>query len=146
MWSSAAIDETAQPPLVFFGTGDCHDDATPPYHEAVIALEAGSGKLRWVYRPRNTDTCDYDFGASPNIIDLGNGRFVGIGGKDGTYYLLNSLTGPLTGNKAVWQTNVVFGGFDGGAAFDGQHLFSATGLGDGNPFHFDRALQPEQSS
>jgi outer membrane protein assembly factor BamB len=140
VWSSAAIDETAQPPLVFFGTGDCHEDATPPYHEAVIALEAGSGKLRWVYRPRTSDTCDYDFGASPNVIDLGNSRFVGIGGKDGTYYLLNSLTGPLPGNKPVWQTNVVFGGFDGGffggAAFDGQHqqLFSATGLGDGNPF------------
>jgi outer membrane protein assembly factor BamB len=138
VWSSAAIDETAKPPLVFFGTGDCHEDATPPYHEAVIALEAGSGKLKWVYRPRETDTCDYDFGASPNIIDLGNSRFVGIGGKDGTYYLLNSLTGPLPENKPVWQTNVVFGGFDGGffggAAFDGKHLFSATGLGDGNPF------------
>jgi outer membrane protein assembly factor BamB len=148
VWSSAAVDETAQPPLVFFGTGDCHEDATPPYHEAVIALEAGSGKgkLRWVYRPRNTDTCDFDFGASPNIIDLGKSRFVGIGGKDGTYYLLNSLTGPLTGNKPVWQRNVVFGGFDGGffggAAFDGQHLFSATGLGDGSPFTLTGLCSP----
>jgi outer membrane protein assembly factor BamB len=64
VWSSAAIDETAKPPLVFFGTGDCHEDATPPYHEAVIALEAESGQLKWVYPPRETDTCDYDFGAS----------------------------------------------------------------------------------
>jgi outer membrane protein assembly factor BamB len=146
VWSSAAIDETAQPPLVFFGTGDCHEDATPPYHEAVIALEAASGKLRWVYRPRNTDTCDFDFGASPNIIDFGNGHFLGIGGKDGRYYLLNRLTQNPAG-ELVWKTKkVVFGGFDGGffggAAFDGQHLYSATGIGDGNPFTLTGLCRP----
>jgi outer membrane protein assembly factor BamB len=146
VWSSAAIDETAQPPLVFFGTGDCHHDATPPYHEAVIALEAGSGKLRWVYRPRSTDTCDFDFGASPNVIDLGDGRFVGIGGKDGRYYLLNRLTQNPAG-EVVWKTKkVVFGGFDGGffggAAFDGQHLYSATGIGDGSPLTLTGLCRP----
>ena len=36
VWSSAAVDEKLG--LVFFGTGDCHDAAPPPYHEAVIAL------------------------------------------------------------------------------------------------------------
>ncbi len=146
VWSSAAIDETALPPLVFFGTGDCHEDATPPYHEAVIALEAASGKLRWVFRPRNADTCDFDFGASPNIIDLGNGRFVGIGGKDGRYYLLNRLTQNPAG-EVIWKTKkVVFGGFDGGffggAAFDGQHLYSATGIGDGSPFTLTGLCRP----
>jgi glucose dehydrogenase len=82
VWSSAAIDTNTR--LVFFGTSDCHGDATPPYHEAVIALDAG-GHLKWKFRPRETDTCDLDFGASPNLIDFGNGRFVGIGGKDGIY-------------------------------------------------------------
>lgn len=134
VWSSAAIDEILG--LVFFGTGDCHDVAPPPYHEAVIALEAMTGKPRWVFRrptdPTDINHCDFDFGASPNIIDLVQGRFLGIGGKDGTYYLLNRLTGDL-----VWQKNVVFGGFlggfYGGAAFDGTHIFSATGIGDFNP-------------
>jgi glucose dehydrogenase len=83
VWSSAAIDTNTR--FVFFGTGDCHGDATPPYHEAVIALEFYTGKPIWVFRPRTTDTCDFDFGASPNLIDFGNGRFVGIGGKDGIY-------------------------------------------------------------
>jgi outer membrane protein assembly factor BamB len=135
VWSSAAIDTNAG--LVFFGTTDCHDDATPPYHEAVLALEAGTGKLRWVFHRHQLGICDIDFGASPNIIDLGKGSFVGIGAKDGTYYLLNRLTQNPTG-ELVWQRNVVFGGylggFYGGAAFDGAHIFSATGIGDFNPF------------
>jgi outer membrane protein assembly factor BamB len=135
VWSSAAVDTNAG--LVFFGTSDCHGDATPPYHEAVIALEAGSGALRWVFRPRKTDTCDFDFGATPNIIDLGNGRFLGIGGKDGTYYLLNRLTQKPAG-ELVWHTNVVFGGTLGGfygGAFDGARIFGATGIGDLDTLH-----------
>jgi hypothetical protein len=102
--------------------------------------------VRWVFRPRQTDTCDYDFGASPNIIDLGSGRFLGIGGKDGTYYLLNRLTQNPAG-EVVWRTNVVFGGLDGGfygAAFDEQHhqIFGATGIGDGNPFTLTGLCSP----
>jgi outer membrane protein assembly factor BamB len=134
IWSSAAVDTDTG--LVFFGTSDCHGDATPPYHEAVIALDVG-GHLKWKYRPRETDTCDFDFGASPNIIDLGNGHFVGVGGKDGTYYLLNRLTQNPAG-EVIWKSKrVVFGGALGGfygAAFDEQHkqIFGATGKGDGN--------------
>ncbi len=47
-------------------------------------MPRASSKPRWVFRPRATDTCDFDFGASPNVIDDGGQRFVGIGGKDGT--------------------------------------------------------------
>ena len=131
VWSSAAVDPKAG--LVFFGTGDC--SASPPspyqplYHEAIIALNAKTGKLVWYYQPRNADNCDFDFGASPNVIDLGFARFVGLGGKDGTYYLLNE-----SGWLAWKSKRVVFGGsiggFFGGAAFDGQHIFSATAVGD----------------
>ena len=139
VWSSAAVDR--QNKLVFFGTSDCHEDAAPPYHEAVIALTTG-GEFKWVFRPRKSDTCDFDFGASPNIINIGSGR-VGIGGKDGTYYLL--YESDESGHKAgqvVWSKRVVFGGsiggFFGAAAFDGFHIFSSTGVGDpkgcsGNP-------------
>jgi len=74
---------------------------------------------------------DFDFGSAPNLMDVADERYVGIGGKDGTYYLLDRLTG-----RPRWATRVVFGGgvggFFGGAAFDGQHIFSATAFGDGN--------------
>ena len=68
----------------------------------------------------------------PNLIALGEQRAVGIGGKDGTYYIPYDRT---AGQK-LWATRVVFGGdsggFFGGAAFDGRRLFSATAFGDGN--------------
>jgi outer membrane protein assembly factor BamB len=131
VWSSAAVDPLHG--LVFFGTSDCQHDAVPPYHEAVVALEAQTGRPRWVFRPRQTDTCDFDFGATPNVIDLGAQAYVGIGGKDGTYYLLERLTANPAG-ALVWATNVVFGGESGGfigtAAFDGAQIVGATGVGD----------------
>ena len=117
---------------MIFGTGDCQSDATPPYHEAVVALDITSGKPRWVYRPRTADTCDYDFGASANIVDIGGKRYVGIGGKDGTYYMLSAATTNPAGDL-LWSKNVVFGGSSGGfigtAAFDGKHIFGGTGIG-----------------
>jgi outer membrane protein assembly factor BamB len=131
VWSSPAIDTEQR--LVFFGTSDCQEQPLPPYHGSVLALDADTGSPRWVFRPRESDPnrCDFDFGASPNVLSDGWRTYVGIGGKDGTYYLLDSLSG-----GKVWATRVVFGGdvggFFGGAAFDGRHVFSATGFGDGN--------------
>jgi polyvinyl alcohol dehydrogenase (cytochrome) len=131
VWSSPAIDPRLR--WVFFGTADCEERPLPPYHESVLALDTETGRLQWVFRPRASDPyrCDFDFGASPNLIDVSDKRYVGIGAKDGTYYLLNRLTG-----QAQWATRVVFGGgiggFFGGAAFDGRRIFSATAFGDGN--------------
>jgi outer membrane protein assembly factor BamB len=133
VWSSAAID--AAHGLVFFGTANCQSGAQPPYHEAVMALEAQTGTPTWVFRPRQTDPCDFDFGATPNLIDLGPQQWVGIGGKDGTYYVLERLTDHPEG-ELVWATNVVFGGNTGGfigtAAFDGSQVVGATAIGDVN--------------
>jgi outer membrane protein assembly factor BamB len=143
VWSSAAID----PPhgLVFFGTANCQSGAQPPYHEAVMALEAQTGTPRWVFRPRQTDTCDLDFGATPNVIVLGAQQYVGIGGKDGTYYVLQRLTEAPAG-ELVWATNVVFGGMSGGfigtAAFDGAQLVGAAGVGDLNAAHPSSVCDP----
>lgn len=148
VWSSAAIDD--QNNLVFFNTADCGFDAPPPFHEAIIALHTGDGSVAWYYRPRDTlvngsyDICDFDFGASPNVIDFNNARYVGNGGKDGTYYLLNptpSSFGPdgkqYPESEVVWKKNVVFGGLSGGfigsTASDGTRIYGATALGDFNP-------------
>jgi polyvinyl alcohol dehydrogenase (cytochrome) len=133
VWSSAAVD--TQYRLVFFGTADCHDEAVPPFHNAVIALEADTGRLRWVFRPDRKGACDFDFGASPNLIDFGGSNYVGIGGKDGTYYLLDRLTFSPRG-RLVWSSRVVFGGNEGGfigsTAADGHKVVGATAIGDGH--------------
>jgi len=129
VWSSASVDPDLS--LVFFGTGDCNRNPTPPYHDAILALDTKTGRLAWAYRPpRLPNGCDQDFGASPNLITLNIRRFLGEGGKDGTYYLLRRATGDL-----VWSQNVVFGGSAGGifgASFEGGQIFAATALGDGN--------------
>jgi outer membrane protein assembly factor BamB len=129
VWSSAAVD--AGLGLVYFGTGDCNTDPTPPYHETILALDAATGALVSLYRPPDVlYGCDEDFGASPNLIRFGDRRYLGEGGKDGTYYLLDAASLDL-----VWARHVVFGGSEGGffgASFDGRRIFAATSLGDGN--------------
>lgn len=135
VWSSAAIaDEPGTgSDLVFFNTADCDFDAPPPYHEAIIALSTETGAVAWAYRPRAADTCDFDFGASPNVIDLGSEKYLGNGGKDGTYYMLKRLTTNPAGELA-WKNRVVYGGFSGGfigsTAFDGQRIFGGTAFGE----------------
>jgi polyvinyl alcohol dehydrogenase (cytochrome) len=131
VWSTGAVDEINR--LVAFGTGDCQTNATPPYHEAVLALDVDSGALRWVFRPHMIDGCDFDFGASPNVFDIGGQRHIGIGNKNGTYYVLHSDSGSPAG-QLQWSTNIVFGGTSGGfigsTAFDGQRIYGGTGYGD----------------
>ncbi len=131
VWGSGAVDTKKR--LVVFGTADCDSGAPAPYHEAILGLRTGTGKIRWAYRPRQSDTCDFDFGATPNIIDLAGNHWVGAGGKDGTYYVLDRLT-HNSGGQLVWQVNVVFGGsaggFIGSTAFDGQRAYGGTAFGD----------------
>jgi outer membrane protein assembly factor BamB len=90
--------------------------------------------VAWRFTPPRLNTsdprCDYDFGATPNLgVGPGKKPFLGVGGKDGTYYALDPANGHLR-----WQKNVVFGGLAGGfigtAAFDGQRVYGATALGD----------------
>ncbi|HEY0253536.1 MAG TPA: PQQ-binding-like beta-propeller repeat protein [Kofleriaceae bacterium] len=129
VWSSPAIDERSH--RVIFTTGDCHATAASPYNESVLAVDAGRGSLAWTFRPiPAANTCDFDFGASPNIIDVAGEHLIGVGNKNGTYYALHPHDGSLS-----WSTNVVFGGSDGGfigtPAFDGHRIYGATLYGDG---------------
>jgi outer membrane protein assembly factor BamB len=140
VWSSAAVDPDSG--LVFFGTGDCHRDPTPPYHESILALNAADGALVSVFRPSDVlNGCDQDFGASPNLITTEDGRLLlGEGGKDGTYYLLSV---PKLG--LVSRKNVVFGGSTGGffgASIDGERIYAATAVGDGNIYNHTGLCDP----
>ena len=50
VWSSPALDPKSQ--MVFFGTADCEEQPLPPYHGSVLALDAKTGHLSWVFRAR----------------------------------------------------------------------------------------------
>ncbi len=130
VWSSGTV--LPKLGLVVFDAADCHFANPPPTAETVFALHMSDGRLAWTFRPsRQDDKCDLDFGATPNagLTADGTADFLGVGGKDGTYYSLDPATGHLR-----WSTNVVFGGFAGGfiatAAYDGSRVYGSTAIGD----------------
>ncbi len=137
VWSSPAVD--ARRRLFYIGSSNCDTDddpntarpgpLMPPYEEAIFALSF-DGAPAWVWRPREVDNDDLAFGAVPNLFEAEIGgavrEVVGIGGKDGTYYVLdrdgvNELTGTI---EPYWQTNVVPGGPIGG-------IIGAASVGEG---------------
>jgi len=162
VWSSAAHDRDRG--LLFFGTSNCDTDADPatptpgptmpPYDEALVALRM-DGRPAWRWRPREVDNDDLAFGAAPNLFTIDvDGQatdVVGIGNKDGTYYVVdrdgvNARNGvtwndPDPTGLPYWATNVVPGGAIGGiiatASVDEatRRVFFSTapGLSVGNP-------------
>jgi outer membrane protein assembly factor BamB len=146
VWSSFAVDYTRR--LLYTASSNCDTDndpstfapppPMPPYEEALFALSF-EGDPVWVWRPREVDNQDLSFGAVPNLFETEIGgevrQVVGVGNKDGTYYLLdrggvNTLTGRV---EPYWQTNVVPGGAIGGiiasAAVGADKILFTTAIG-----------------
>src|SRR5207244_9889677 len=135
VWSSATVD--ASHGTVVVDVADCDfygNRRGNPYNERVIALRVRDGSLAWRFTPPRLAAadpkCDWDFGATSNLGTGPDGKpFLGVGGKDGPYYALDTAGGTLR-----WQANVVFGGLAGGfigtTAIDGKRVYGATALGD----------------
>ena len=137
VWSSPAVD--LRRGLFYMSSGNCDTDddpdtpppppPMPPYDEAIFAVSL-NGDPVWKWRPREVDNDDFDFGAVPNLFEAEIGgavrELVGVGCKDGTYYVLdrsgvNQITGRI---EPYWQTNVVPGGPAGG-------MIGAASVGEG---------------
>ena len=147
VWSPVSVDEDRE--LIFFASSNCDTDDDPSspeppppmsaHNEALVALNM-DGTPEWTWRPREIDNDDLAFGAAPNlfatVIDGEERDVVGIGNKDGTYYLLdrdgeNELTGQI---EPYWKTNLVPGGSIGGitgtpAVGEGK-VFIGTAIGE----------------
>lgn len=101
----------------------------PPHDEAVTSLHL-DGSVAWRWRPREIDNDDLSFGAAPNLFKIATTTVpggetitvdvIGIGNKDGTYYVLDRdginrrYTDEVVDSRSpgfpYWQTKVVEGG------------------------------------
>ena len=130
VWSSPTVFRSLN--IAVYDVADCHFSNPHPLDEKVFAVDITTGAKRWIFDPKRPDAgCDYDFGATANggVASDGTPTFLGVGGKDGTYYSIDPAAGTLR-----WKRNVVFGGFSGGfiatTAYDGHHVVGATAIGD----------------
>ena len=123
VWSTLAFDETSG--TIYVTTGNNFSEPATGTSDAVIALDAETGQFRWVNQRYPDDTWtirypaapphpDYDFGDSPQIYQLADGRsVVGAGQKSGFYHVLDARTG-----EAIHQLQVEPGGSLGGLFAD----------------------------
>jgi outer membrane protein assembly factor BamB len=111
VWSSPAVAEG----LVVFGTSNCDNAADAmaageSWAEASWAIRADTGELVRQFTPADEETTeeaklaeagvDDDFGASPNVLRLADGRvLIGHGRKSADYYAWDTATG-----AEVWRT------------------------------------------
>jgi polyvinyl alcohol dehydrogenase (cytochrome) len=148
IWSSPTID--AKRGLVYVGTGNSYTDVPTTTSDAILAFSLESGALKWSRQATRNDnflvTCgmprgagtpgegscpspvgpDFDFGASPALRTLGNGRDIIVAAqKSGMVYGLD----PDRAGEIVWQTRVgdggVLGGVEWGVATDEGNVYAA---------------------
>ena len=149
VWNSPTID--AKRHALYVGTGDAYTEPAPKTTDAIMAMDLATGKILWVAQDTENDAwlvgcngatkpenCpkdlgpDHDFGASPILKALPNGRTLLIAGqKSGNVWAHD----PDQKGAVVWRTALVnntkeFGGkiVWGGAADDEAAYF---GLGPG---------------
>jgi len=114
VWGSVVADPELN--AVFFGTGNSYANrGTAGDAYSVMSLDASTGALRWrhqIYQSKKSGQ-DHDFGSTPNLFSVTiQGRTqddVGIGNKNGNYYIVNEQTGDLVSKTRVMRRGGVIG-------------------------------------
>ena len=119
IWSTPTYDAASG--QIFVSTGNNFSQPTTGTSDALIALDAKTGAIRWVnqrtandewnYRfPISDAHPDFDFGDSPQIYRLPGGRkVVGAGQKSGFFHVVDATTGALV-NQAQFEYAGPLGG------------------------------------
>ena len=167
VWSTPSYDEASD--TIFFGT-DVHNsprkptDEDPKYHTkysaAVIAVDVKTGLEKWVtqlnegdifnhtmsgYDPKTRRYKDCSVGDTPKVysikVDGQTTKVVGVGCKNGGFYVLGASDGKLIGITPVFEGKPqypldpqpdprmialpsVIGGIQTGCATDGKNIFT----------------------
>ena len=142
VWSSPAVDPVAN--ALYVTTGNNYSDPTSEMSDAFVALDLDSGRIRWWRQmtaadaytaacrlPDKTNCAesngpDFDFGASPILVTLPNGRRALLAGqKSGIVHAVD----PDDRGRLLWQTRVghggTMGGIQWGSAADAAHVYVA---------------------
>jgi polyvinyl alcohol dehydrogenase (cytochrome) len=142
VWASPTIDERRG--AVYVVTGNNYTAPVTGLSDAVVGLDLRTGRRLWSRRMMPGEAwnagcnrpgkanCpadegpDFDFGASPVLLDLGGGRRVLVcAQKSGLVYGLD----PERKGRLLWTTRVGVGGKLGGVqwgvASDGQRVYAA---------------------
>lgn len=129
IWSSPTVD--ARRGLVYVSTGDSYADPAQPMTDAVLALELGTGAIRWVRQVLQADTwalgcppsspdnpaCpaklgpDFDFSAAAALVSVQGRDLLVIPQKSGIAYALD----PDHDGQILWQYR-----YGQGSAMGGQ--------------------------
>jgi polyvinyl alcohol dehydrogenase (cytochrome) len=142
VWSTPVIDERKS--VVYVTTGNNYTDPATRLSDAFVALDLNSGKIVWSRQmtPKDayTSACrlpdktncaqsngpDFDFGSSPILVTLPNGKRALIAGqKSGVVYAVD----PDNQGEVLWQTRVgkggTMGGVQWGSAADSSNIYVA---------------------
>ena len=139
IWSAPTIDEKRG--AIYAGVGNTYSGAPQPTADAILAFDLKTGAIRWVRQmnpgERDVFGCapgdvncperagpDFDFGASPAIAKLPNGRELVLAGqKSGFLYALD----PDRKGEIVWRYRAGggsgLGGIQWGIAADGERAY-----------------------
>lgn len=145
VWSSPTID--AAKGRLYVATGNSYTGAITDRDDAVIAMDLANGKILWLRQVTPDDNfivgctqatagkvnCpvttgpDYDFGSSPILRTLPDGKRILIAGqKSAVVYGLD----PDADGKVLWQQKVgvggSLGGIEWGMAADSNYVYAAT--------------------
>ncbi len=143
IWSAPTIDVKAK--MLYATTGDNFSAPATKTSDAVIAFDLSTGKIAWVRQLTENDIfnmgcrggekkagCpdpqgpDFDFGASPILVTLANGkRVLVLSQKSGYVHGVD----PDRNGEVLWQTKVgrgsALGGVQWGSASDGKNVYVA---------------------
>lgn len=140
IWSAPTIDPKRG--VLYAGTGNSYTDAPTKGTDAVVAFELATGKIRWSNQvmpndnfimncrqpgvgncPQNAGP-DFDFGSSPILRKLPNGKDVILAGqKGGVLYSLD----PDNQGKKNWEVHLsagtALGGIEWGFTADKKNVY-----------------------
>ena len=140
IWSAPTID--AKRKVLYVATGNSYTDVATLRTDAIVAMDLATGKVKWANqvtakdnflvgcRQAGAGNCpdaggpDHDFGSSPVLQTLANGKQILLGGqKSGVMWAFD----PDQDGKVIWQQKVgsggALGGIEWGFAADGVNVY-----------------------